>query len=515
MDEQMQGVRGAIHSRPAVRPDAQAVAHFTNPVISDGGSRDHGDPFVLRHLDRYYLFHTTDDGDSGISVHESADLVHWTFSGYALEPGPRGHWAETDLWAPEVLHRHGTFYMYVAGTRMGDDGEGVESLRRQGLARSSSPLGPYVLDPEPLVHDVWSIDGHPFEDEDGSLWLFYNVRTGGTRFRGKPGSGTVVDRLVAPDRLEGDPVPVAFPSEDWEGRADREAYWNEGSWVLKRRGQYHHLYSGGHYLDASYAIGLTSARHPRGPWRKDPDNPILRSGHRITGPGHHSVILGPDGVTAYAVYHAYDGVLEGRKVHLDPIEWCGDRPLIGPGPVTGRPTERAQPVPPPPVHDPGVPWWHADLWVDGTRVTVGDKAIELGHRTDVRRVRINQSARGLRAWVDGRLIAQHPGLHPPELDTDGAILDGSLTSHLSDETVYWLSPGERQEWAWGGSGPLEVTVAVRGAALLLAGGHEARAVSPVERFALVTLAVPDGAREICAIGEGAGAQVTDLFVAAR
>jgi hypothetical protein len=183
--------------------------------------------------------------------------------------------------------------------------------------------------------------------------------------------------------------------------------------------------------------------------------------------------------------------------------------------VTGRPTERAQPVPPPPVHDPGVPWWHADLWVDGTRVTVGDKAIELGPRTDVRRVRVNQSARGLRAWVDGRLIAQDPGLHSPELDTDGAILDGSLTSHLSDETVYWLSPGERQEWAWGGSGPLDVTVAVRGAALLLAGGHEVRVVSPVERFALVTLSVPDGAREICAIGEGAGAQVTDLFVAAR
>jgi len=491
------------------------MVEFTNPVISDDGGRDHGDPFVLRHLDRYYLFHTTDDGDSGISVHESVDLVHWTFRGYALEPGPPDHWAGTDLWAPEVLHRHGTFYMYVAGTRMGPDGHGVEAERRQGLARSTSPTGPYVLDPEPLVHDVWSIDGHPFQDEDGSLWLFYNVRTPRTRFRGKPGSGTVVDRLADVDRLEGFPVPVAFPSDEWEGRADHQAYWNEGSWVLKRRGEYHHLYSGGHYLDASYAIGLTSARHPRGPWRKDRDNPILRSGDRITGPGHHSVILGPDGVTAYAVYHAYDGPRRGRKVHLDPISWCGDRPLIGPGPVTGRPTERPQPVPPPPVHDPRVPWWHADLWVDGTRVTVGEEVVDLGARMEVRRVRINQSQRGLRAWVDGHLVSQHQGLHAPALGTDGRILEGSLTSHLSDETMYWLAPGERQEWAWGGEGPLDVTLAVRGAARVRAGSQDARVVSPVERFSLVSLRIQDGAREICAIGEGAGAQVTDLFVAAR
>ena len=493
----------------------EAGATFRNPVVSDGGSRDHGDPFVLRHLDRYFLFHTTDDGDSGISVHESPDLVHWTFKGYALEPGPSGHWAETDLWAPEVLHRHGTFFMYVAGTRMGPDGEGVEADRRQGLARSASPLGPYVLDPEPLVTDVWSIDGHPFEDEDGSLWLFYNIRTAATRFRGKPGSGTVVDRLIAPDRLEGEPTQVAFPSEDWEGRADQRAYWNEGSWVLKRRGEYHHLYSGGHYLDATYAIGLTSARHPRGPWRKDPDNPILRSGHRITGPGHHSVILGPDGVTAYAVYHAYDGVLEGRKVHLDRITWCGDRPLIGPGPITGRPTERAQPVPPPPVYDSRVPWWHADLWIEGTQVTVGEHVIELGAPGNVRRVRVNQGPRGLRAWVDGYLISQAPGPHVPLLGTDGDILDGSLTSHLSDETVHWLAPGERQAWTWGGGGPLDVTLAVRGSARLWAGGAEERATSPVDRFTLVTLHVPDGADEICVSGERAGALVTDLFVAAR
>jgi hypothetical protein len=205
-----------MDDRIRVAATVQAPTHFTNPVVTDGGSRDHGDPFVLRHVDRYYLFHTTDDGDSGISVHESPDLVHWTFAGFALDPGPPGHWAETDLWAPEVLHRDGTFYMYVAGTRMGADGEGVEAERRQGLARSSSPLGP-VRARSRAARDGRVVDRRPPVRGRGRVAVALLQRPHGrTRFRGKAGSGTVADRLLGPDRLEGDPVPS--PSRARTGR---------------------------------------------------------------------------------------------------------------------------------------------------------------------------------------------------------------------------------------------------------------------------------------------------------
>ncbi|MBA3406637.1 MAG: family 43 glycosylhydrolase, partial [Solirubrobacterales bacterium] len=78
--------------------------HFTNPVVSDDRGADHGDPFVLRHRDEYFLYHTTDDGDRGISVHRSRDLVHWSFAAIALLPGG---WAQTDVWAPEVVNAGG------------------------------------------------------------------------------------------------------------------------------------------------------------------------------------------------------------------------------------------------------------------------------------------------------------------------------------------------------------------------------------------------------------------------
>lgn len=505
----------ALLSPSLIAEQTARSGSFVNPVITDTVGRDHGDPFALRHLDEYFLYHTTDDGDRGISVHRSSDMVTWEFCGYALEAGGEDSWAQTDLWAPEVMYWRGTFYMYVSGTKFGADGHGDNTHRRQGLARATNPLGPFVLDPEPLVRDRYSIDGHPFQDEDGSLWLFYNVRGPEVGFNGKPGSGNVVDRLLEPGVLEGAPAEVTFPSQEWEASVKLGQYWNEGSWVLKRRGRYFQLYSGSHYREATYGIGLSAADHPRGPWTKHPDNPIFAAGARITGPGHHSVILAPDGVSYYAVYHAYDGALGGRKVNLDRVRWCGDRPVMGTGRVLGRPNEGPQPVPPQPTYDPAVPFWHADLWVDGTHLSVGEARIEWPAQPHPARVRVNQGQDGLRAWVDGRLALQEEEGYAPEFATDGEIRSCSLTSHLEDEAIRWLAPGQRRSWFWGGHGPLEVSVAIRGSAELIVGNQTEPVQSPDESYVLGQMIVAEGARKITVVGGPNGAHVTDFFVAAR
>src|SRR3712207_1011128 len=134
----------ALTGAPSVTPRT-----LTNPVITGAHGRDHGDPFVLRHLDEYFLYHTTDDGDSGVSVHRSRDLVHWEFAGHALQGGGPGHWAQTDLWAPEVMYWRGAFYMYFAATVFAADGHGDPARRRLGVARATPPLGPFVPEPQP------------------------------------------------------------------------------------------------------------------------------------------------------------------------------------------------------------------------------------------------------------------------------------------------------------------------------------------------------------------------------
>ncbi len=495
-------------------PPRVAPPTFTNPVISGARGGDHGDPFVLRHLDDYFLYHTTDDGDQGVSVHRSRDLVHWEWAGYALEAGGPGSWAQTDLWAPEVIYWRGGFYMYFAATVFGSDGHGDASRRRLGVARADHPLGPFVPDPEPLVPDEYAIDAHPFQDEDGSLWLFYNVRRDEFSYNGLPSSANVVDRLITPTELAGKPTPVSIPSARWEASADGSEYFNEGSYVLKRRGRYHELYSGSHYRCDGYSIGLSCSDTLRGGWRKPSGNPIFARGPRIAGPGHQSVILAPDGVTAYAVYHGYDSGQPGRKVNLDRLRWCGDRPLIGSHAACGRPTEAAQPLPPRAVHDPDVPWWHADLFVQASWLEIDSLEVALPLQTGPVRVRVNQGLEGLRVWVDGRLAFVRGGNHRPYIGSYGEVVAGNLTSHFDDERIHRLAPGEQRSWEWGGSGPLELSVAVHGSATVIAGDGSTE-ISGEDGYVLGHLLVEGGAEEIVIHAGPDGARVTDLSVTAR
>ena len=55
---------------------------FRNPVITDDDGVDHGDPFVVRHLGDYWLYHTTDDGDRD-RIRDS-DGIHMTTEGAEL-----------------------------------------------------------------------------------------------------------------------------------------------------------------------------------------------------------------------------------------------------------------------------------------------------------------------------------------------------------------------------------------------------------------------------------------------
>ena len=234
------------------RPPAPTSAVFVNPVLDTGAGHDHGDPFVLRWHGRYVLYYT---GVAGIEAWTSDDLVHWSREGLALVAPDGDHWAQIDLWAPEVLYADGWFWMYVTGTRhlhpgvdptpgVGVDA-GDDALRRQGIARARHPLGPFTLYPRPLL-GVWSIDGHPFVDLDGRRWLFYNVRDETTRFHGTTsGCGNVVDELVAPSEVSGNPSPVALPDAAWEGNRGGTWFWNEGPTVLRHRDRYVQMYSGG------------------------------------------------------------------------------------------------------------------------------------------------------------------------------------------------------------------------------------------------------------------------------
>ena len=125
----------------------------------------------------------------------------------------------------QVLHVR---YRYKEGRWPGDD-----SSRRIGVAVSDSPTGPFILADEPLT-DEWSIDAHPFQDSDGTWYMFYNVRNEYTRGPNDViGCGNVVDKMVTLEKLEGRPSLVCKPEFDHEGTHEGDWYWNEGPFTMR------------------------------------------------------------------------------------------------------------------------------------------------------------------------------------------------------------------------------------------------------------------------------------------
>lgn len=315
---------------------AKAFQTFTNPVYPGYFA----DPFVLEHVGRYYAYGTAAESASAptFEILRSDDLVTWESIGHALVPV--NGVAAGDYWAPEVAHQDGTFFMYFS--------VGVEDRGHQiRVATADHPEGPFHIVDEVLTPDEpFAIDPHPFRDDDGQWYLYYaSDRLDGQRV----GTSITVDRLVDMRRLAGAPVPVLGASADWQlFEAGREIYgsvydWHtlEGPFVVKRDGRYWCLYSGGAWTNATYGVSYAVADTPLGPFHEPAtDGPALlhsRPGE-LEGPGHNSVIRGPDGAD-YLVYHAWDAAHTGRRMCIDRLDWTPD------GPRTAGPTATPQPVP--------------------------------------------------------------------------------------------------------------------------------------------------------------------------
>ena len=119
-------------------------------------------------------------------------------------------------------------------------------------------------------------------------------------------------------------------NRDYKGRVWKA--WNcvEGPFVLHHAGKYFCLYSGGAWHTENYGLGFATADTPMGPWRDDfaVHGPTVLRGKPdfVVGPGHNSVVLGPDGATPFVVYHAWDKSRTARRMCIDPLVWTPDGP---------------------------------------------------------------------------------------------------------------------------------------------------------------------------------------------
>lgn len=307
---------------------------FTN----DLGITDIGDPFVLQISENEYYMYCT-SAPNGFYCWRSEDLVHWGEKKMCYTRQPDS-WCTDCFWAPEVVSRDGQYYMYYTAKNQ------AGSLRI-GLAISASPAGPFTdVKNEPFFDFGYAaIDANVLLDDNGKSYLYYS-RDCSENIDGYLKKSEIYGVALSDDLLSttGDAVKLLTPEQKWE-KAPGDTQWNEGPEMIKHEGRYYLTYSANFFASPSYSLGYAVSDDPLGPFTKSEDNPLLTSGLRrdVSGTGHHSFTLSPDGTQLWAVYHSHTHPQDpsgNRKVNIDRAGFTADGKLFISGPTTGM-----QPLP--------------------------------------------------------------------------------------------------------------------------------------------------------------------------
>ncbi len=264
------------------------------------------DPFIFESNGRYYIYTT---GHDGVYAYYSDDLfTGWKFYGKVFSVGNN-----EDYWAPSVIETDGKYYMYCSFEYYEDAPDKGGHHQAMFVSSSDSPLGPFKNERQ-LLHP-FSIDSHVVKNESG-MFIFYSTN----KFDGERiGTYIVVDRLIDPYTVSGNPVTVIEPTLDEDifrrDRYKKGQHWHtiEGAFYFKEGDWQYLMYSGNCYEQPTYYIGYARAKSDetdltKVKFEKYPDDntyhPVLKANEFEEGTGHHSMIK--KGGQWYAVYHARD-----------------------------------------------------------------------------------------------------------------------------------------------------------------------------------------------------------------
>ena len=310
------------------------------------------DPFVWKYRDTYYAIGTGESEANGhtmgkvFPVLQSADFFQWQFASSALiRPD---HALGDNFWAPAVACEGNRFYLYYSVGQ----GDRNHQLR---VAISDAPQGPYRDLGKSLLalNDCpFAIDPHPYRDQGGQWYLFFARDFLDCRRDARAGTALVAMPLKSMTELAGPETIILRARSDWQRfQSQRPMYgqvldWHtlEGPCIHEHAGRYYCFYSGGRWENETYGVDYGVADSLLGPY-SDAGNEsgprVLRTVQgKVIGPGHNSIITGPDGETDYIVYHAWDSGLKARRMFIDKLSWTEAGPICE-GPTWGPEMETA------------------------------------------------------------------------------------------------------------------------------------------------------------------------------
>lgn len=289
---------------------------YRNPVLY----ADYSDPDAVRVGRDFYLIASSFTCVPGLPVLRSRDLVNWRLVNHALPVQmPAEHYAEPrhggGVWAPSIRYRAGRYWIYYPDP---DFGIYLVTARDPSGAWSAPVLvkpGKGLIDPCPL----W--------DDDGALYLVHAW----ARSRSGKNNLLTLNRLSPDGARVTDGDGVVIIDENSAGRG-----WTtlEGPKLYKLRG-YYWVFAPAGGVTGGYQAAYR-AKKITGPYES---RIVLAQGStRVNGPHQGALIDTPSG--AWWFLHFQDQGAYGRVVHLQPVTWRDDWPVIGADPEgdgTGEP----------------------------------------------------------------------------------------------------------------------------------------------------------------------------------
>lgn len=275
---------------------------YTNPVIN----ADYSDPDVCVAGEDYYLTASSFNCIPGLPILHSKDLVNWEIVGHAVkELEPKQEFDRPShgngIWAPSIRYHNGEFYIY-----WGDPDYGVF------MVKAKDPAGEWSK-PLCVIPGKGLIDTTPLWDDDGRCYLVNAYANSRSRF-----ASVIAIRELSADGTK----PIGNPVIIYDGNGT-ESRTCEGPKIYKRDGWYWVMFPAGG-VPTGFQVAMRS-KSPFGPYES---KVVLAQGKtKINGPHQGAWVHTKFGEDWFL--HFQDKEAYGRVVHLQPVTWKDNWPVMG------------------------------------------------------------------------------------------------------------------------------------------------------------------------------------------
>lgn len=273
---------------------------YRNPILF----ADYSDPDVIRVGDTYYMTASSFSYVPGLPILISKDLVNWELVNYAIGNLPYDMYDTPQhskgVWAPAIRYHKGRFYIYFG---MPDNGIFV--------VHTEDPLGQWSQ-PILVLEGKGYIDPCPFWDDDGRAYVVHGYARSRIGFKSFLGIFE-----MSPDGF----IAVSRDKLIFNGLDSQPTI--EGPKIEKRNG-YYYIFAPAGGVTQGWQTVLRS-RDIYGPYE---ERIVMKQGDSETNGPHQGALV--DTLTGEEWFvHFQDRGLYGRIVHLQPVTWEDDWPIIG------------------------------------------------------------------------------------------------------------------------------------------------------------------------------------------